>query len=1078
MFRVATLVLVLCAAAWAQSVSGTFVGVVTDSSQATVPGAQVEFVDVQRGTVKKVIAGQDGTFSAPYMQPGEYRVQITAPGFKTFQRSGITLSLGTTVRLDATLQLGEVSEAVTVASTTALLQTDRSALERSIEPKAVTDLPRLARNYKTSLLLIPGAGIPANYWTPENSYNSQNGNGDTDTPVNGTPATANSYLMDGILNKENILSNTMILPPPEAIGEVQVTTSNYDAESGTAGGAMVNVVTKAGTNDYHGNTSLYHTDSGLGAKNFFAPRKPRQTRNQYVATLGGPVQHDKTFFFADFQGNNMRIGRAGALFTLPNDAYRSGNFSQARFPIYDPATGNPDGSGRQQFPGNIIPTNRLNPVALNLVKILPQPMNSSLSNNYAASTLFALDSYSTDVRLDRRFGSNTNVFVKYSYFQFNDTDPGIFGEFGGPNGSNTGVINLAKGRNQGLSLNGTHSFSPSLIMEARIGFARAFSDANGPGWDKQTAEAVGISGVYNGDLHTTGGLPLFNIAGFPSIGVPGQLPTTQITETYNIVNTWTKIHGRHTFKWGTDDRKIRGDLLQGNSGTRGNFAFAPSVTGTRGGPATDFSNTFASFMLGLPDFIQRSVPLAFPTSIGYQYTFFGQDTWQVSKKLTRNIGLRYELWSAPNARRPGGQANYQPQNNTVLIAGLGDVPLSAGVKWDKNNFAPRIGFAYRPTNKTVIRGGYGLSYFTHTYGFYGGTLGGMYPSTINASWGVQNDYLPEGNIKVVPMPDAPPVPANGIMPAPELTYWFIPDDTQFPYVASWNFTVQQALPGDISLETSYVGNHGFHMPVQVDINQSAPGTGANGRLLYRAFGRTSLTPCRCSDKDSNYNALQVLAKRQFHNGLYFQAAYTYSRALDDMQISSYWAPPGYDYGPTAGQAAHMFVLSHVYELPFGPGKKYVTHGVLSHIVGNWALNGIFVTKTGNWMGVTADAAALNAVGAANRPSVVKPATYPKEVGPGTHWFDPAAFQRPAPLTFGNAGKNILVGPGLIDYDASIFRTFAFTERLRLQFRGEFFNITNTPHFNNPNGSFESPAFGTVTSAFGERRIQLGVKLDF
>jgi Carboxypeptidase regulatory-like domain/TonB dependent receptor-like, beta-barrel len=1063
----------------AQTVSGTFVGQVTDSSQSIVPAAAVEFTDTQHGIVKKTVTSADGTYTLPYLQPGNYSVRISAPGFKTFERSGIELTLGASVRVNAQLEVGNASDSVTVTGSQTMLQTDRAEIARAIDPKAVVDLPRLGRNYQTTLLLIPGAGIPANYWNPENNYNSSVANGNSDTAVNGTPTSANSYLMDGVLNKENVLSTTMILPPPEAIGEVQITTSNYDAESGTVGGAMVNVVTRGGTNQYHGSAALFHNDSGLNAQNFFATRKPRQNRDQYVATVEGPVQHDQTFFFADFQGNNMRIGRAGALFTLPVDAFRQGNFSQARFPIYDPLTGNPDGSGRQAFAGNVIPADRLSPVAVNVLKNIPQPMTNSLANNFAQSTLFSLDNYATDVRVDHRFGSRTNLFVKYSYFQFNDTDPGIFGDFGGPSGSNTGVINISHGRNQGASINGTHTFSPTLLTEARIGFARAFSDANGPGWDKQTAAQLGISGVYTGDLHTTGGMPLMAISGFLNIGIPGQLPSNQITETYDIVNTWTKIHGRHTFKWGTDIRKIRGDLLQGNSGTRGTFTFSPSVTGSRGGPAVDSSNAFASFMLGLPDYVQRTVPLAFPTSIGYQYMFFGQDTWQVNSKLTLNIGLRYELWSAPGSRRPGGQANYQPQNNTVLVAGLGDVPLSAGVQWDKNNWAPRVGFAYRPRNKTVIRGGYGLSYFAHTFGFYGATLGGMYPSTINAAWGVLNDFLPEGNVNFVPFPTAPAVPANGIIsPAPEQVYWFIPDNSQFPYVASWNTTVQQALPGDVSLEVSYVGNHGFHQPVQYDFNQSPPGTGAAGRQLFKAFGRTSVTNTRSTIKDSHYNSLQVLAKRQFHNGLYFQAAYTFSRALDNEQISSLWAPHNYDFGPTAGSAAHTFVFSHVYELPFGHGKKYLNQGLASHIVGNWALNGIFVAKTGNFFGVTADASALNAVSAANRPNVIRPVNYPDGIGPGTTWFDTTAFTRAAPLQFGNAGKNILVGPGLLDYDTSIFRNFAVRERFRMQFRGEFFNVLNTPHFNNPTASFDSPAFGTVSSAYGERRIQVGLKLQF
>jgi len=1063
----------------AQTVNGTFVGLVTDSSKAVVPNAQIEFTDMDRGLVTRTTSGSDGTYTVPYLLTGRYSVRITAPGFKTFGRTGIDLALGSTVRVNAILEPGNVSESVTVTSTTPLLQTDRSDVSRLIDEKAVVDLPRQGRNYQTTLLLIPGSGIPANYFTPENSYNSQSLNGNQDTQVNGTIVAANEYKMDGILNKENVLSTTMIMPPPEAIGEIQVSTSNYDAEQGTVGGALVNVITKSGTNDHHGSAAFFHTDSGMDARNFFATRMPRQNRDQYDATFGGPIQRDKTFFFADFMGNNMRIGRTGALFTLPTDEYRQGNFSSSAFPIYDPLTGNPDGSGRQQFPGNMIPANRLSPVALAILKNIPEPLNGNSQSNYASSTLFSLDSYSTDIRVDRRFGQNTNVFLKYSYFTGSDSNPGIFGDFGGPTGSNATVVNIANAQNQGASLNGTHSFSPTLLTEARIGFGRQFSTANGPGWDKQTAAQLGIEGVYTGDLKTTGGLPLFNVTGFPSIGLPGQLPTEQITETYSLVNTWTKIHNKHTFKWGIDFQKLRGDLLQGNSGTRGAFTFSNSVTGTKGGPQTDYSNAFASFMLGLPDYIQRTVPLGFPTSLGYQYMFFGQDTWQITPKLTLNLGLRYELWSPTFARKPGGQANYQPQDNTVLIAGLGNIPMSAGVQWDKNNWAPRLGFAYRPNSSTVLRGGYGLSYFTNAFGFYGATLSGMYPVVINQAYGVLNDFLPEGNINFVPLPTGPPIPSNGILnPAPDQIYWFYPDNQQYPYLASWNFTVQQALPAQISLEVSYVGNRAFHQPVQVDVNQSAPGTGAAGRLLFEKFGRTSVTPERGNFRDSNYNSLQVLVKRRFMNGMYFQLAYTWSRGLDNEQISSYWAPSGYDYGPTAGLNAQTLVVSHVWELPFGPGKKLLSHGLASHILGSWSLNGIFIAKTGNWFGVSADASTLNAVSASNRPNIVKQVSYPQQAGPGAYWFDPSAFAAPASLQFGNIGKNTLVGPGLINYDGSIFRNFKIMERMNFQLRGEFFNVTNSAHFNNPTGTFGNPSFGSVTSAYGERRIQIGGKIEF
>jgi outer membrane receptor protein involved in Fe transport len=1107
LFSILALLLLGVSLALGQAVTGSLVGTITDAGGAAVPGAKITITETNTGRAHNAVSNSEGGYVLPYLPPGTYKVEVEKQGFRKFVQDDVQLNTGATLRVNAALQVGNITERTEVTAASPLLQTESADVSQAFEQKRIAELPINGRNFQSLIPLIPGV-VPSNstvgiFDNPQGTQFYQ---------VNGQNNSANNFQIDGVDNNEPLLGLVVQIPPAEAIQQFSVSTSNYDAEFGRAVGAVINVTTRPGSNDFHGSLYEFHNNSAFKARNYFnivrdaqgRLRVPNAIKNQYGGTFGGPIRKNHTFFFGDYQGQNQRLGRTPAIATVPIAAWRNGDFSGAAT-IYDPNTGNANGTGRTAFGSNLIPTARISPVAQNILKLLPLPNLPGTSNNYLPPAIpFKLDTQSFDVRVDHQYSDKTNFFVKYNYFQSTMADPAIFGDIGGPTA--TGDFNSlaeGKGRNQVVTLNATHTFNSTLTTEARFGFTRYFNDARGPGFDRDISKEVGINGSNENDpAHK--GLAVIDIENFSTFGQSFNLPTINGDNIFNWINNWTKVAGSHTFKWGADIRRLRMDRLQiqgiSSFGPRGRFEFRPTVTalcnavnasGTcTSSSTTSLANSFASFLLGAPDRIGRATFTTTPTNRTTHIFFFGQDTWQVNHRLTLNLGLRYEIYTPIASRLAAGQGNYDPATNNLLVAGVGDVSLSAGVKTDWNNLAPRVGFAYRYKDKTVIRGGIGISYFTARFGFTGGTLSTSFPVIADQQIGVTGDFRQDGTITNIPPFTPVAIPSNGIInPAPNLSLFAVPFDNPMPMVVNYNLTIQRELLKNLSFEIGYVGNRGYNQPYNRRLDASLPGTGTAGIPLVQKFGRTAQTTLRAYGVDSYYNSLQTQLEKRFSHGISAGVSYTWSRSTDFTSNNGGLNNPIFlelNYGPSDFDRTHTLTINHTIELPFGKGKKWLHNGPAANLLGGWQVNGILAAYSGRPFSVSMSNAALNGgPGNNQRPDMLRQPSISGAVGPGTTWFDVTAFANPIPAgatpRYGTAGRNPLRGPGYFNYDFSVFKSFQIREGVRLEFRTEAYNLTNTPKFGQPNGNFSQSSFGSVTSTFnnaGERELQFALRLLF
>ncbi|MCX6602563.1 MAG: carboxypeptidase-like regulatory domain-containing protein [Acidobacteria bacterium] len=639
-------VLLTSSFAWSQAVTANLVGTVTDTSGAIVPKAAVTIEGINTGLVRKVSANAEGLYSQPYLPPGIYRVEVEHPGFKKFSRDKIEVNVASTLRVDAILEPGQANEVVTVTAESALLQTDRADVSRSVTGQAVRELPVPNRSFQALVGLLPGVSVPvANFTALEDPQRT------TFYQSNGQGNSANNVQVDGVDNNNPTLGLTIYIPPAEAVQEVNISTSNYTAEFGRAGGAVVNVITRGGSNQFHGAFFNFLRNRELRARNFFnfVPQaKPFLARNQYGGTLGGPIRKNKTFFFGSFQGLNVRQATT-QLNTIPVSAWRTGNFSSVPgLTIYDPASGNPDGAGRTPFANNTIPANRLHPVARILTPLIPNTNIDGLNNNIVGNVPFTQNGYNYDGRIDHSFNERNSIFVKYNYSPYEVAQGALLG-------SRVGDGVLSKVRTHTVSLNFTRQWSPSLLMEARAGYNRYFADVNGDNIDDPLGKELPIRNP-NPDAISTRGAPRFQVSGMLAMGPPVVYPLVNSDNLFNFVNNWTKMSGKHTLKWGADVRRIRADRFQPqglNFGPRGRFDYNPGTTAIPGqalGAFGTLGNSFAAFLLGAPDLTYRTFQTVTPTNRLTQAFFFVHDSWQASKRLTLDLGLRYEAHTTVKPR--------------------------------------------------------------------------------------------------------------------------------------------------------------------------------------------------------------------------------------------------------------------------------------------------------------------------------------------------------------------------------------------------------------------------------------------
>jgi hypothetical protein len=1068
----------------AQVVTATLTGTVLDSSGATVPNAKVTVTEASTGVTRVTTTSNDGIYNVPYLNPGNYKVEAEAAGFMKISKTDVRLDVSTTARVDLTLTPGSASETVTVSGQAPPLQTERAEVARNFSAQTVTELPVANRNFQAVAGLVAGVTPPVQNFTV-----SEDPQGTTFFNANGQGNSSNSTMVDGVDNTNPTLGLSIYLPNPEVVEEVHVSTSNYSAEFGRVGGAVVNATTKSGTNAFHGSAWEFNRVAALNARDFFntTPQpKPGYTRNEFGAAVGGPIRKDKTFFFGAYQGRYLRQSSTNTS-TLPaSSAYVNGNFSSVPgLALYDPATGNPDGTGRQLFPNNVIPASRISPIAEKIDADLPQPNLPGILNNYVTNVPFKYNGNQYDGRVDQYFTEQTKLFVKFNYSGYSVTQGGVLGNI-------IGDGTIANDYTDTASINLTHGFSPTLLTEVRGGYNRYRTNVNGINMTTVTNATLGIANP-NPDPISSDGMARIQINGMAGIGTPVVYPLLNTDNLFEIVNTWSKVFGKHVFKWGAEAHRNRMDRFQPQGlglGPRGLFQFNPGTTQLNGGPGLGpygaFVNSFASYLIGAPDETSRTYMPITPTNRQTQVGSFIQDTYQVSRKLTLDLGLRYEFYTPVTPRYSGGASNYDPLTNSLLVAGYGNIGLATGVNPQSLNFAPRIGFAYRITDKQVIRGGYGISFWTGRFGFTGGTLSTQFPVIYNIQNGNTGDYIVDGSFNSLPPVQFVSIPSSGIItPAPNQAFFVIPSNNALPYVQNYNLTYERQLMGGVTFNVAYVGNLGRQLPYNQSLNAAAPGTGSAGLPFFQLFGRTAQVSLRADGVNSHYNSLQVNLNKRFSNGLMLTLAYARSKSLD---VGS--NQPGFtdnlnlqrQYGPSDFDQPNLLTISHLYELPIGKGKRYLSSGGIPAVLfGGWQINGIFRFASGTPFTATADATACNCPGNGNFADAIGPLVYLNGVGPGQPWFATSAFAVPGPNRFGTAGRNTIRGPRLTNYDFSVFRTFNLTERFHLEYRAEFYNLTNTPHFANPNGSVSSASFGLITSTlngYGARQVQMALRLMF
>ncbi|MCC6590300.1 MAG: TonB-dependent receptor [Bryobacterales bacterium] len=1091
MLRTATfaiLLLVSANAASAQVLYGSLTGTVQDMGGAVVPGAKVTVRNT--GTAQELTAQTNdiGAYTFSNLVPGNYDLMITANGFRSVTKRDLPITANVVRREDAALELGQVSETVTVEAGQVALQTDKSDLHTELGAKEVINMPLPRyRNYQSLINLVPGA-TPGRY---QNSIQAAPARA-LDTNVNGVNRNNNATRIDGALSVFLWLPHhTAYVPPAETIETINVATNNFDAEQGFAGGAAITVITKSGTNGLHGSAWALHDNARLQAKNFFnSGDKPSNINNVDGLTLGGPIKKNKLFFFGAWEGVHERLG-ATQLLTVPTADQKQGDFSRYNTTIYDPATGAADGSGRTPFASNIVPLNRQSGIVRQIQDLIPLPNRTGTGSNFLANGTQKMDRNNFDTKINWNRNVDHTIWGKYSIMNATVSCAPAFGTGGGaplcPSGSSIGDGSL---RTQVATIGSTYIFSPSFLWDGVVGWTRQGQAITGFGYGNFYYRDLRIPGVNgnSSDIRDSGA-PIISIAGYTN-----HLNDTDTRPFFAYDSSWTTQQNfslnrtRHDIRFGFEG--IRHHLNHynpdggGNGGPMGSLSFTQGITSTRGASLTQF-NSYAAYLLGLPETMRRSAQYETMTAFNYQLGWYFRDRWQVSQKLTVTLGLRYELFPLQTRSGRGGLEGYDPATNIVSLGGVGNIPRDLGISTSKKLFAPRVGFAYRLNEKTVIRSGYGVAYNPMPLAR---PLRGFFPLTFAATFNSPNTFQPvrtvEQGIPSIVFPDM----SSGRVQLPTTALMrYIPTDVLHRgYVQSWNFTIERQLPGQWVTSVAYVGTQTTRSFADYNINAAAPGAGNTGRPQAAQFGRTVDTWAWDGYLSANYHGLQVASNRRAADGLTVKLAYTFSKSINYTDEDGWTGNLMYNWAPAfrlnRAQAGynipHNFQAGVVYELPFGKGKKFATDGVQKWVFGGWQINGVFAAFQGRPFTVSAAQGALNAPGNSQTADQVKAEVVKLGgIGPNSPFFDPAAFAAPAGVRFGTSGRNLLRGPGTVNLDLGVFRRFAITERVNLEFRAEAANATNTPHFNAPNANINAANFLAVTSAQpDQRQVRLGLRM--
>ena len=1209
MFAVAVLGLTVVNA---QVDTGSITGTVADASGAVISGAKVTLTNAGTGATLSTTTGADGVYKFSPVRVGTYKVEAVSQGFQTTTQTGVKVDIGTNVGLNFSLKPGSQTETVEVTAATPVLQTQDASVGQVVDERSVNDLPLNGRNFTFLAQLVQGVNSPQS----DTRGNAASGA----FSANGFRPAQNNYMLDGIDNNSDTVdflngTNYVVLPPVDAIQEFKVQTTDFSAEYGRSGAAVLNATLKSGTNNFHGDVWEFFRNDKLDARDFFehnctagacTPAKKGELRwNQFGGTLGGPVLKNKVFFFGDLQIWRLRQGQP-QIGSVPTLAERNSGFTDFSdlitgqsgtstdalgrvFPkgtIFDPATTRPAGSGfvRDPFPGNIIPTNRLDPNAVALLNLYPLPTNGSLFNNYANSPVLVQNEKQFDVRLDLDFTQKDQLYFSFSYDDKPELIPSIFGGVADGGGFFQGN-QTASSQHSALVWN--HTFSPTTINVARVGLNYLHTTRNIPESNNLSdlPGSFGILGIPQ--AKENGGLPAFGINGLQTLGGNSFLPSDEVSSTIQVTDDFTKIYGKHTFKMGFEQQHVKFSTLQppwsrGQFNFDGTYTDVPNVGGGNTGRAQFLLTPTAATAPGTIDYVggpnnEFASNISLSDNGKNYWGTYVQDDWKVSSKLTLNLGLRWDFFGlvydhyakqanfVPFGPPTGSPMYIIPQSSlanqlspsfTSQLASQG-IALAITNKYgkglgnsQKTNFAPRFGFAYQVTPKFVARGGFGIFYNGFENRGYSPNLGENYPFQFSFQFQQKNDATPINDFAGC----ATATPTGG--PTLETGFSFIPLDPllvnatglqlrgiQFdyktPYSMGGNFTLQYQLRPSLSVQAGYVTTLGRHLEVFPGSNRPTailpPNTtltgvsalpSSQGGLQWPLFAQNASYAATWGS--SYYHGLQTNVQKKFSNGLNFLLAYTYSKVRSDaldllngFSGNGYRAPyvPGVgihaDYGLANFDIRNVLHFSGGYELPFGKGKQYMNDasGAKNAVIGGWAIVWAATMQGGQPFKI--DCPSATAAGSScyafvlpgknprtsihinpdGNPAMLNAAAFaqPCEVGsPGTP-VGCVVETTPAGILGGNQPSQI-AGPAFYRWDLSLFKNFQLTERMRLEFRSEFFNILNHPNFNYPgfggNGvnavsgstNFNNSTFGEIGSTrdnpLDPREIQFALKLYF
>jgi len=1080
-------------------------GRVLDPSGAAVASASVELTEQATNVHQQSTTSSSGDYFFSHLNPGTYKVEIDARGYQREIRQGITVAVGQTATVDFSLHIGGVSEILTVNTDAPLLQAVTSNIQTNIPGTTVVAMPLNSRNFVQLATLAPGVELPPGTLLPR---------------INGGRPRTNEYLYDGISALQPEPGQVAFFPILDDIQEFTIEANNVPAEFGRFNGGVVNVATRAGSDNWHGSLFEFFRNEDLNARNYFATTgpKPEYRRNLYGATLGGPILRDRLFFFTDYQGIKALIGRT-VISTIPTLAERQGIFTGISN-IFDPnSTKTVNGKlVRTEFPNDVI-NEPLDPAAVALLARFPTPTSSKAANNYTRTANDADHQNQFDARVDGAYRTKDRAFGRYSWFHdveqpvtpLPDGSGAIVGSVIGTGA----VVGLSNVLGQQAVFNETHVFSSHLLNDFRVGYTRRGNSVAGPTLNESASAALGIPGIPTNAAFNNA-LPLFTFTGFQQLGPSAGTFSKYQTGVWEALDTVVFTHGQHSLKAGIDFRFYQLNTVAPPN-PQGSFAF--TTTGTDQQGVTNSGNSIASFLLGQVDTFSIDLQESKIRPRDHIQEYFAQDDWRVSNRLTLNIGARYTL-HFPSTEKTDQGAVFNLSTQQLDYLGKDGFSRSAR-ELHYGNVAPRLGFTYMVTPKTVVRSGYGIVFIDQS-GITTPFTTPQFPFIQNVQQKTQDSV-----VKAFQLSSGPTVAPIPFTPDAGLgqSVYTVKRTAGSGYSQQWNLAVQRAITNNLSLDLAYVGSHIVHVGIpdsnlnQLTANQLAQGSSLLTKVPNPYYGEIpksssiggktvteaqllkpyprflNIATYRNNSGETNYNAFEAKLEERFNHGIYLLASYTHSKLIDDASsvfsstvlsspntsslVAADTFRPWLERDSSSGDMPNVTSLAGIYDLPAGRGHRFASTGIADTFLGGWALNAIVSLQSG--MPVTVTQATNNnafAGFALQRPNIIARTSLSPGDRTPAHFFNTDAFVTAPQFVIGNASRNPVRGPAYRDLDIALVKHFHLPGETQAEFRGEIFNLTNTPAFAQPNGSFGSAAFGSITATTTEQRVvQFALRLS-